>query len=228
MPEQTTRQQAAAQEWSHRSLSIVTMLARSFTKTSILRSQPQEAAKFRDIIASLICFCLTVDTSLSLVAIPFSPTTWSRGGRWQWGPQEDSPGHLGRPHSEYEGYWQAISSWVKTAWPWTTKVLVQWWMPFGDLLLPHTSATYFCHIHVTLVDMARDLLWELHNALWHHLTPQQLDLSASYKRKLAQYSLYGHNSRGEEETEEATYLNFSLKMLQSLLSVAPLWSTREK
>ena len=57
---------------------------------------------------------------------------------------------------------------------------------------------------------------------------QQLDPCTSYKRKLAQYSLYGHNSRGEEETEEATYLNFSLKMLQSLLSVAPLWSTREK
>ena len=29
-----------------------------------------------------------------------------------------------------------------------------------------------------------------------------LDQSASYKRKLAQYSLYGHHGRGDEKTEE--------------------------
>ena len=31
---------------------------------------------------------------------------------------------------------------------------------------------------------------------------QQLDPSATYRRKLAQYSLYGHHGRGDKETEE--------------------------
>ena len=34
-------------------------------------------------------------------------------------------------------------------------------------------------LYVTLVDKAQDLSWELGNALWHHLTQQQLDPSAS-------------------------------------------------
>ena len=55
--------------------------------------------------------------------------------------------------------------------------------------------------YVTLVDRARHLSQML-NALWHHLTQQQLDPSASYKRKLAQYSLYGHHGRGDKETKE--------------------------
>ena len=32
--------------------------------------------------------------------------------------------------------------------------------------------------------------------LWHHLTQQQLDPSASWKRKLVQYSLYGQRCDG--------------------------------
>ena len=32
--------------------------------------------------------------------------------------------------------------------------------------------------------------------------PQQLDPSASYKKKLAQYFLYGHHGRAVKETEE--------------------------
>ena len=38
--------------------------------------------------------------------------------------------------------------------------------------------------------------------LWHHFTQQQLDPSASYKKKLALYSLYGHHGRDDGETEE--------------------------
>ena len=56
--------------------------------------------------------------------------------------------------------------------------------------------------HVTLGYRARDLSRELRNALWHHLTQQQLDPCASYQRKLAQSSLYGRHGRGDEETEE--------------------------
>ena len=56
--------------------------------------------------------------------------------------------------------------------------------------------------YVTLVDRVRHLLQELYNALWHHLTQQQLDPSASYKKKWVQSSLYGHHDRGDEETEE--------------------------
>ena len=56
--------------------------------------------------------------------------------------------------------------------------------------------------YVTLRNRPRDLSRKLHNALWHHLTQRQLDPSASYKRKLVQYSLYGHHGRGDEETEE--------------------------
>ena len=56
--------------------------------------------------------------------------------------------------------------------------------------------------YVTLGYRAGDLLRELRNALWHHLTQHQLDPAASYKRKLAQYFLYGHHGRGDEETKE--------------------------
>ena len=42
---------------------------------------------------------------------------------------------------------------------------------------------------------------EVHNALWHHLTQQQLDPCTSYKKKLVHFSLYVHG-RGDEETEE--------------------------
>ena len=56
--------------------------------------------------------------------------------------------------------------------------------------------------YVTLGYRSRGLSRDLRNALWHHLTQQQLDPCTSYKRKLAQYSLYGHNGRGDEETEE--------------------------
>ena len=55
--------------------------------------------------------------------------------------------------------------------------------------------------YVTLEDRARDLSRELRNALWHRLTQQQLDPCSSYKRKLAQYSLYGHQGRGDKETK---------------------------
>ena len=34
------------------------------------------------------------------------------------------------------------------------------------------------------------------------LATSELDPSASYKKKLAQYSLYGHHGRGDEETKE--------------------------
>ena len=34
------------------------------------------------------------------------------------------------------------------------------------------------------------------------LATSELDPSASYKKKLAQYSLYGHNGRDNEETKE--------------------------
>ena len=37
---------------------------------------------------------------------------------------------------------------------------------------------------------------------WHHVTQQQLDPSASYTKKLAQHSLYGHYDRGDKETKE--------------------------
>ena len=56
--------------------------------------------------------------------------------------------------------------------------------------------------YVALGYRARDLSWELCNALWHHLTQQQLDPSTSYKKKLLQYSLYGHHGRSNKETEE--------------------------
>ena len=56
--------------------------------------------------------------------------------------------------------------------------------------------------YVTLGYRARDLSREPCNALWHHLTQQQLDPYASYKRKLAQYYLYGHHGRGDKESEE--------------------------
>ena len=55
--------------------------------------------------------------------------------------------------------------------------------------------------YATLVDKAQHLSQELRNALWHHLT-QQLNPSVSFKKTLAQYSLYGHHGRGDEETEE--------------------------
>ena len=56
--------------------------------------------------------------------------------------------------------------------------------------------------YVTLGDRALHLSRELRNALWHHLTQQQLDPSASYERKLVQYSLYRHHGRGEEESAD--------------------------
>ena len=55
--------------------------------------------------------------------------------------------------------------------------------------------------YVTLVDMAWHLSQELRNALWHHFT--QLDPSASYKKQLVQYSLYGRFSEDEETEEDA-------------------------
>ena len=51
------------------------------------------------------------------------------------------------------------------------------------------------------MDRARHLLRELRDALCNHLT-QQLDPSASYKKTLAPYSLYGHHGKGDKETEE--------------------------
>ena len=57
-------------------------------------------------------------------------------------------------------------------------------------------------ICVTLGYRVRDLSRDLRNALWHHLTQQQLGPSASYEKKVAQYSLFGHLGRGDEETEE--------------------------
>ena len=64
-----------------------------------------------------------------------------------------------------------------------------------------------CHVHlvlhyVTLMVRVDHLSREQRNALWHHLTQQQLHPFATYKKKLAQYSLYGHYGRRDEETEE--------------------------
>ena len=56
--------------------------------------------------------------------------------------------------------------------------------------------------YVTFVDTARHLSQELCNALRHHVTQQQLDPSASYKKRLAYYFLYGHHGKGDEETVE--------------------------
>ena len=80
-----------------------------------------------------------------------------------------------------------------------------WW--YTDLENGTCATATACQVrlvlhYVTLEDMARHLSLELRNALWHHPTQQQLNHSASYKRKLAQYSLYGHHGRGDEETEE--------------------------
>ena len=50
---------------------------------------------------------------------------------------------------------------------------------------------------VTLVVRAR-----LRNALWHYLTQQQLDPSASYKKKLSQYSLHDIMAEATKKTEE--------------------------
>ena len=64
------------------------------------------------------------------------------------------------------------------------------------------STPGIAYIYVTLGYRARDLSRELRNALWHHLTQQQLDPCATCKRKLVQDSLYGHHGRGDEETED--------------------------
>ena len=64
-----------------------------------------------------------------------------------------------------------------------------------------TATAHLVLHYAPLVDRARHLSQELCNALWHRLT-QQLDPSASYIKKLAQYSLYGHNGKGDGETEE--------------------------
>ena len=64
---------------------------------------------------------------------------------------------------------------------------------FGGAL-PATARMVRLVLHcVTLVVMARHVMAPT--------TQQQLDPSASYKRKLAQYSLYRHHGRGDEETE---------------------------
>ena len=64
---------------------------------------------------------------------------------------------------------------------------------------------HLCYCHstpgVSLVDRARHVSRELCNPSWYHLI-QQLDPSVSYKKKLAQYPLYGHHGRGDEETEK--------------------------
>ena len=54
------------------------------------------------------------------------------------------------------------------------------------------GGTLTCYL--TLVDRVRHLSQELHNALWHHLTQQQLDPS--------RLSLYGHHGAGDEDTKE--------------------------
>ena len=53
---------------------------------------------------------------------------------------------------------------------------------------------------VTLVDRVRHPSRELLNV--SHIIRQLLDPYASYKKKLAQHSLYGPHGRGHKETEE--------------------------
>ena len=56
--------------------------------------------------------------------------------------------------------------------------------------------------NITLGYRAWHLSQELCNALWHHLTRQQLDPCARYKKKPAQYALHGHHGRDDETKED--------------------------
>ena len=69
------------------------------------------------------------------------------------------------------------------------------------LSVPHTATARLVRQVLHYVTLGHRVQ-ELHSALWHHLTQQQLDPCASYKTKLEQYSMYGHHGRGDEETDE--------------------------